>query len=87
MIPFGLLKWRLWTQVYGSIYYNGTLLFVLFPIAAPYLKRLLVKRPPRSGAVSKEDTSNKNVHELNAAASSSVSGSASVTTVHNGKQD
>ncbi len=82
MIPFGLLKWRHWTQVYGSIYYNGTILFVLFPIAAPYLKRVLVKRPPRTASGSKEDTSNKNINDLNATSTSSSS-----ATVHNGKQD
>jgi len=45
MIPFGLLKWRLWTQAYGAIYYNGTLIFGLFPFIAPFIKKLLIKKP------------------------------------------
>ncbi|ODN06279.1 Lysophospholipid acyltransferase 5, partial [Orchesella cincta] len=44
MIPFGLLKWRLWTKVYGLIYYNGTILFIAFPFIAQLITMTCVKK-------------------------------------------
>lgn len=49
MIPFGLLKWRLWTQAYGAIYYNGTILFLVFPMVVPFLRKVLVGKSKDKG--------------------------------------
>jgi len=38
MIPFILLKYRSWGPVYYDLYYNGLLIFGLFPAYAPLLR-------------------------------------------------
>lgn len=80
MIPFGLLKWRLWTKVYGSIFYNGTIIFGLGNILFPKLKKMLVPRPPKSKPVA-EDLANDNGNS-NLPTDNIVNNPA-----HNGKQD
>lgn len=38
MVPFTLLKYRLWGPVYKDLYWSGLLIFGLFPAYAPILK-------------------------------------------------
>lgn len=48
MIPFGLLKWGLWTQAYASVYFNGTILFGLIPFVVPYISKWAKKGKSQS---------------------------------------
>jgi len=38
MVPFTMLKYRLWGPVYKDLYWSGLLIFGLFPVYAPVIK-------------------------------------------------
>jgi len=40
MVPFGLLKFVRWWPVYKSIYFYGTILFGLWPVYSPWVKKI-----------------------------------------------
>lgn len=45
--PFGLLSYDHYMRVYASVYYFGFILFCGYPLAAPYLKRIIRGNAPR----------------------------------------
>jgi len=60
-LSFGLLKFESWWQVYKDLYFNGCIIFGLWPLYAPLVKMLLkIGQSPRpvTPASSKSDAAN-----------------------------
>lgn len=47
LVPFVLLSFSRYNQVYGSVYYCGHVFFLSYPLLAPFIKRLLDHRHER----------------------------------------
>lgn len=64
MVPFTLLKYKLWLPVYSEIYFCGFAVFGLFPFYAPLLKwavRLTgTVKDPKEGAKAMNGVSHSN---------------------------